>query len=283
MVTNVSRQWFRGRVERLTVVLTVVVSSILVTDKLQAGGPNRIELLQKDAYASIGGTTQLSALRGLHLRGVTSDVLNRFTGALTPPHSVEFYILFPDNFLRLDNDRITIRRAGFSGAMLLNRREPLRPEFEVGGQVPPGDLKTERGNYARLMVGILAGFPGAMPPGVRAVELVGPDTIQFAADDGRPMFLDLDATSRVPIRIRYDDYVSRPQINAPRGQRLMIAPPPKSETTELSIVFEERRWVGGLALPHRIRRLAANVTLEDMRFETITTNPPLGHSDFRQR
>jgi hypothetical protein len=258
----------RARV--LPVVWMVMVSSMLAglagSSRIQEGGASA----SLRARRAVGDETTLAQLRSLVVSGHTNVLVGGTGGAQLKPRSIEIRVLLPDNYLRLDNDSRVLFRSGFSAGDLLNAATPLQPDVNFSASYGPEQLHVERIRFLYLTLGMLAYVPAILPLEVRAK---GPDTIEVSVPEGLSALLDLDSSSHLPLRLRYQGDVRFPTPGS------LLPPPP--ERAEISLHFEDRRVVGGLKLPHRITRKARDVTFEEMIFDKILVNPPLTPKDFR--
>jgi hypothetical protein len=219
------------------------------------------------------------ALGGAHVAGVKSLVLqgesqtvNLANSQMNPPALLEIRVLLPDRYLRIDMTETIEQRSGFSGETVLNAIKPRKPDVNVGGSWGPEQIKTERYAIARLMLGLLARtdmLQGLRPAAANA------DSIAFEAPDGFAATLELDPSTRAPVRLLYRSFVRFPP---PAGQPIKGLPP--GTDADVTIAFSERRAVGGVLLPHRITTTAREFTLSDLRFHKIVVNTALAPEDF---
>ena len=270
--------------------LTVIATASAVAYAVTTHGVPRVVAQEPAselaaARAVIGAPAALEALKSLVLEGTIQN-LSHNTGTLGPKERLEIRILLPDHYLRVVRGTRVVRTYGFSGTTSLRGMRPVAPgPFTVRSAPDPDAVDAERATLARLMLGIAADtgkvFPiqfraGSAREGVRALEASGSDG--FAAR------LDLAPESRAPLQVRYEDEVSFPVAGGTErnvGYARVAGMPPR-ENAEVALVFEDRRLVGGLRLPHRIRRVARGVTFEDITLERIVVNPPLTAKDFER-
>lgn len=222
------------------------------------------------AQEALGGT-HVTGVKSLLLQG-ESQSLNLANSQMSSPRLLEIRVLLPDHYLRIERTETTERRSGFSGETVLNAIKPLKPDVNVSGSWGPEQIKTERYTIARLLLGVLA--RSDMLQGLRPASASG-NTITFEAPDGFAAILELDAATRVPVRLRYRSFVRFPP---PAGQPIM-GPPPGTDA-DVTVVFGERRAVAGVLLPHRITTTAKEFTLSDLRFHKIIVNPSFTRADF---
>jgi hypothetical protein len=225
----------------------------------------------KAVRAAIGGEARVAAVRALQLRGEVS-FLNLANGQMGEPESLDIRILLPDKYLRTENNGRVITAAGFNGDQLLNGVRALVPGDSFGSSYGPDQVATERIRFTRLLTGLLATSSAVLPltarpgTGAAAVGLTGPNGLAWT--------LDLDPTTRLPLRLRFEGNVYTPSA----GGRM--SGPPTPTRGEITMTFGERRNTDGLNLPYRITTSAAGVTSEDIRLQRIVVNPPLTARDF---
>ena len=216
----------------------------------------------------LGGERKVAGMRSLTLHGHTR-VLIGSTGKLSEPRALEIRILLPDRYLRIVTDASSEMRSGFSGDKLLNAVRALRPGDSFGATYGPEQIGVERAWFARFMLGLLAQKTPVIP---MALRLVSAASIEVTGPEDFAVRLDLDETTRLPLRVRYHGPVRFPQPGS-------LAPPPP-EQAEIIWTFHDRRDVGGLRLPHRITRTVRDITFEEMHFERILVNASLTVKDF---
>jgi hypothetical protein len=160
---------------------------------------------------------------------------------------VELRIVLPDRYLRIDTIASSVRRSGFTGSDVLT---------------PNGDLRRERAQFTRLMLGLAAWAPPGTPLVVKSTgETAFADTAAVDVDGpGFAARLVLDRATLVPLRIVY------------------FAEGGVSTVTS----FANRRAVDGFALPFRVTAQTPDRVLETLMFDEIVVNPALSDADFRR-
>jgi len=252
-----------------------MVSRIVVLIGIALLGAPRVQTSQeasallKNARAAIGGESKLAAVRSLALQGHTR-ILVGSTGKLSDPYSLDIRILLPDDYVRIENHDWYETRSGFAGSELLNAAKALKPGSTFGASYGPEQINIERAVFARLMLGMLAQTP-MIPMTLRQTSAA---TAEVSGPDGFSAFLDFDALTHLPTRLRHTGPVHFPQ----PGSTMPSAP----QQAEIVWTFGDRRDVNGLKLPHHIVRTSRDVTLEEMLFETVRVNPPLSPNDFKK-
>ena len=175
-----------------------------------------------------------------------------------------------------------MRRAGFSGDRLLNAVEVAGAKINLknGGSGLP--LKEERQELQRWLLGMLCLTPG--PLAVKsAIVPSDPAAVRITSNDGLSAVLQFEASSFVPLRLRYAGSVPAVDAGLARTDPRGAAPGSSPRTAELTLSFEQRRRLDGFSLPYHVRRLAGDVVLEDIRISSIELNPGLNVSDFEPR
>lgn len=257
-----------GQSSKALVVLALA-SSALSAAQMRQTAP---EAALASAREALGGV-QVAKVKSLLLQG-ESQALNLANSQMSPPTALEIRVLLPDHYLRIDLTETIERRAGFSGETVLNAIQPRKPDVNVGGSWGPEQVKIERHAIARLILGLLARTD--MVQGLRPAAASG-DSITLEASDGFKATLDVEASTHVPLRLRYRAAVRFPP---PAGQPMM-GPPPSTDA-EVTVAFSERRPVEGVSLAHRITTTARDLTLADLRFHRIVVNPGLRPEDFKK-
>ena len=247
-------------------------------------GLERARTLLKRAREAIGGEEAIRRVRLLVIKGTMTAGFDAVTGQpLSRPHTVELRIAPPDRYLQIEREPLLTRQSGFSGDVLLNSVTSTG-DMRSGGHFPVDRvMKIERMRFAQLALGILADlatvFPLTPMPSNNAVRA---SSVRVSGPDAFFGILDLDEGSGAPasLRFRSDLVFPRP---ITREERLagIVPPLPAAEPTDIVMSFEDRRDVGGLRLPFRIRRTARGMTFEDIRVERVSVNPPLGFLEKR--
>jgi hypothetical protein len=235
------------------------------------------------ARAAVGSPAALAELKALALKGTIQN-LNHNAGKLGPEERLEIRILLPDNYLRIIQGSRVLRTYGFSGTTVLQSVRPIAPgPFTVRSDPGSGALDAERATLARLMLGMLAHAATVLRVAVRiATTPDGARALEARGTNGFVAWLDLAPGSQVPLQVRFDDEVSFPVEGGTErnlGYARVASMPPRVNA-QVTLMFEDRRLVAGLRLPHRIRRVARGVTFEEMRLEEVVVNPPLTAKDF---
>jgi hypothetical protein len=248
-------------------VLLAIASSTISAAQRRDPAPEDVLASARKALA--GGQTD--SVKSLRLHG-RSQSLNLATAQAAEPRQLEIRILLPDHFLRIERTDAIEWRYGFSGDVLLNAMKPLKPDVNVGGSWGPEQLKIERLTAARLVLGMLA--RADVLAGVRPIASDASATT-IEGPDGFKAMLELDPSTRIPLRLRYQSGVRLP----PPGGQPLGGPPPSTQA-EVIQEFLERRAVVGVLIPHRVMTTAKGFTLSDLRFDKIVVNPGFRPGDF---
>jgi hypothetical protein len=252
----------------LSRVLVLIGAGVLATTSVQTS--QEAGALLKGARAAIGGESKLATVRSLAFQGHTRTLVGS-TGKLSDPQVLDIRILLPDNYLRVENHDWYETRSGFAASELLNSAKAIAPGSTFGASYGPEQITIERVTFVRLMLGMLAQTTTIIPLTLRHASAA---TAELGGPDGFSAFLDFDAKTRLPARLRYTGPVHFPQ----PGSTM----PPAPQQAEIVWTFDDRRDVSGLKLPHRITRTSRDVTLEEMVFKTVRVNPPLSPNDFKK-
>jgi hypothetical protein len=194
------------------------------------------------------------------------------------PRPITIRFLLPDHYLRVETQRTGSGEVqhlrGFSGARLLNAVRVSNPDQQqFGGSWGPEQLPVERRVAANMLLGI-TGWPTA---DVVALSSSGDKmtggTVNTRIGD-RAVRLEL-AKDCVPRAIAFEASVRLPP---PSGTRTM---PPETEAT-VRVQYDQRKRVGGLALPFRITTTANGVMLEQLTVARYLVNPGFTAKNFDQ-
>lgn len=263
-------------------VVPCVLGSVLAGPAQVPREPTARQSPLEAARDSLASRENIRLLKSLVLKGMARTGFNGVTGEPNATgHSIEIRMLLPDHYLRIDSDGRLERRAGFGGGTLLNQWRALRPDVDFRASWPADQIMLERQTCARLLLGMLALKDPAL--GVRVVAESTDDdmrTLELVGHTGFSARLDLQRPSLVPLRLRVNEDVRFPVAMSAAQKRAGVPPLPSPERAEVVWLFEDRRVVSGLNLPHRFKRVARNVVLEDWRIDGIVVNPPLRQTDF---
>jgi len=231
--------------------------------------PTAASVLEAGRRAVSGGT-KVTEIRSLVVKG-HRQVLIGSTGKLSAPRPIDIRILMPDRYLRTTIDGPSESRSGFAGSEVLNSIRALKPGDSFGGSWGPEQLGIERAWFARFLLGMLSHSTAA---GRLDARRSSASSIELTGDNGFAAVLEFDDVTHLPVRVRHVGNVHFPVPGS------TMPPPP--EKAEIVWTFQDRRRVAGLLLPHRVTRTARDVTLEDMRFESIDVDAPIDAGYFRK-
>lgn len=233
------------------------------------------ESLFRAARVAIGqGEGKVLALRSLVLKGKSRVLLGDQPAV---DATVEIRVLLPDRYLRTDVAGASRLMTGFSGQTLLTSIDDGKEISSPPANLHAGLLKVEQARLARLLLGMAAYVSPYYFVTFRAMggpaELAGPlqapattvirdgrldqNVIEGAGRDGFFVRLFLDS-GRYPITLAYRAI--------------------KDAMNEMT--FADRREVDGLRLPFRISTRDGKRTIDDLVFDQISVNVPLGDADF---
>jgi hypothetical protein len=259
----------------------VVVVGLVIGAASAGGGPVPASL--QAAREALGGEKRLRAVKALLLQG-TSQSLNAGSGQMLPAQPFEIRIVFPDHYLRLSANPMIFMRNGFAGDRLIDEWKPANPEVRMSKTPQPDQMQKSRAECARFMLGIMAATQTPLRLDVKAAGSGaggGGDTLLVTGPEGFSVSLDLDPQSRVPLRVRYqNDQMHFPRTGQAAADPALRGTVPPPERAEDTFIFDDRRPVDGVLMPHRIREVSRDITFHDWRFEKIVINPPLTTQNF---
>jgi hypothetical protein len=217
------------------------------------------------------------------LKGTVVSGFNGVTGAPSEtPISLEIRILLPRGYLRIEQDSAILRRSGFFGTTLLNQWKPLVPNAQVSTSFSAEQINIEQRACAQLVLGMLAETATAFPLEVGQDPQPSEHSVRLDGPGGSTVIMDLDETSHLPLRVRFESAVRFPRaITAEEKRAGVVPPPPKPENAEVVLAFQNRRLVDGVALASEVVRTARDIRFERMRFDSIVVNPALSPDDFK--
>jgi hypothetical protein len=231
--------------------------------------------LRKRVLGAVGLTAQQltsAVLSGVSQGGTYSD----FTGKLNPEvKRVEFRVLLPGSFVRIDAPAGVVQRNGFSAGLAIQSQESSRPDVRVSPGSPyPGLVPIMRRVMTRWMVGLFASSD--FGPNVQVTVKDRNYALDFVVD-GETIILELDSATLLPTRMRYRDVVSLSEATQ-RSLGIKVA---GDGTDEVVIEFSDRIVVNGVSVPRVWQRTVKGARLERITLDLIKINPPLTQADFR--
>ncbi len=196
-----------------------------------------------------------------------------------PPWSVEMRFLFPKNYLRIDMMGHAIRYTGVSGRVPLYRFEKLDPDVSASATAGPHFLQEIQAEFASLALGMFAQVETTFTARVRP-DAAQADGIRVVGPERFSVLVYLDATSHTPSRLRYSQ-TAPPTVRVGVQSGPVTAPPKwTDEVQEVVMLFEDRRVVDGLNVPHHITRSINGKIVEDIRFNRVVVNAPIDADGF---
>lgn len=247
---------------------------------LAAGGQQDGAYALRKARAAVGNDT--TRIRSLTLEGTIMSGFNGVTAEpMTTPVALTIQVLAPDYYLnRQQSSSITYLR-GFrrTVAFFESHRSGEKGAGRASPSMGNSELTLFRAYVARLLLGMFVETAAVIPitpagPAVDSrVQVNGPG--DFSAS------VELEATTSLPVRLRYRDTVDYPERAVTDADRKAgVIPPWKQEIAEVTISFEDRKSVNGFLVPFTIRRSAVGRRFEEIRLSRVVVNPPLTPADF---
>jgi hypothetical protein len=265
---------------RLSVCLSacVVAGAAVVSLGAQDGAVFKdatAESIFRAARLAVGqGEGKVLALRSLVLTGRSRVALGDQPAI---DASVEIRILLPDRYLRTDVAGDSRMTTGFSGQTLLTSIDDGRELSSPPPDLHAGLLKVEQARLARLLIG-MAGY-------VSPYFFVTFRAMGGQADLAGP----LDAPARTVIRdgrldqnviegAGRDGFFVRMFVDSGHFPLTLAYRTTKDAMNEMT--FADRRDADGLRLPFRITTKDGKRTIDDLVFDQVRVNVPLGAADF---
>ena len=236
---------------------------------------SRASLLAERTRLALGVTQ--AKLRSVILSGYSEGGrYSDLTGKLRPGQvPVEFRLLLPDSYVRIDQPNGAVIRRGVSEGRPILSQEAVGPGAYVSPAVPTPDLLPfARSDLFRLAVGLFAVEQfGTERANVTAR---GSATLEFTGLANR-VLLDVDSRSGLPRRARYKQLV----VMAESIQRTLGISLAEDGSDEVAMEYSDRVVVDGVSLPRVWQRVVSGAKLERITLTTIRINPPLSARDFR--
>lgn len=275
----------------------IIVAALVATGRAQHGRDRAAAVLQA-AQAAIRVTSQAPAIAGLRLtgtlvetQGITASLRDHEKRLFTSQCPTEIRLAFPQRFVRaqagcqtpsgteqvehrqgIDNDRQIV-------AMLpLTPDQRVPPPEMLARRLPDEVLDRWRRDLALLALGALARTDTLRRPAITAETDNRLQIDGALSRSGRlSATLELDATSRIPVRVAYhDQLVLHPPgtLLRPAGPLPDIpALPEEPKDVVVTVEFSDRRDVGGYRLPFRITTTGDGILMSEFRVDVIVVNP----------
>jgi hypothetical protein len=161
----------------------------------------------------------------------------------------------------------------------------LRDAFVVNGvrtqaSYPSGQIDIERKRFARLVLGAMLVTGPVAPLQASTAGSANDPRIDVVGPDGLLANIQFAPQQRVPILLRYPSKVRMPPMVPVTGAGSGAGALPALEDVEVTMRLEDRGPFGGLQFPRTIVTEARGITLEAIRFESVSVNPGLTLRDF---
>jgi hypothetical protein len=258
----------------------LVLAALLILALSGAGfAQNRGSQALTRVQRAVTATTKVTSF--LLEGGIRASVDAR-TGQVKPePAPFKMLVLLPDHYLRIEDETIGMRRKnGFAGNKPLRASTPLKSGVTSSfSQISESYVPDQRAVAARLLLGILGIVDG---PLTLNAQPEGASTFKVTGADGFESRLDVEPTTGIPMRVRYEGAVFF--YTPPAAGEFQAAR--RSEKAELTWSFSDRRNVGGVLLPHVITLTAKSLTngqtytQQEIRLESAQINGALKEADF---
>ena len=234
--------------------------------------------LQK-AQRAVSGNVSVKSLALEGSRASAAEL--RSVPPRAPVERVEVLYLLPGHYRQLQVNPSMMSYRGFSRDAPLLGAKALQPNAHADAGTPAVNfVETQRVVAARLAFGILGDAGGIMAvtasaAGANIWHLVGPSDFDC--------LLDLDPTTGMPLRVRYNGMVGFLPPFDPNQKNWRSDPPERAEVT---MTFADRRPIDGVQVPFRVTTTARSLSTgrqdirEELRFEQVRVNPPLTPADF---
>lgn len=255
---------------------------------LTAGQAPDAKKVLADMHAAMGGADKVAAIKTLTAKGVT----RRTTVNGTVENQVELFLALPDKYVMKtvvagQGPMAVFRSAGFNGDGLImatdappNLAEGMRSRLAgsdrsagaAGAEQSPEEaaairarqLQNQQQEFARLTVGLLATSYAVFPLSL---------TCGGEAESG-------DGTAHI-VNVRNGDFAATLYVDMKTSRPLMLswtlpgAGANAGRTLEHRFHYADFKTVGGVTLPHTVRRSVDGQPTMEMVFETIVINPKI--------
>jgi hypothetical protein len=222
-------------------------------------GPGADRLFRQSRNA-VGGEASVSGITSLVMKGTVKVSVN---DGGPRERAIELRMLLPGNYLRTETGGEWARKSGYSGGTLLTEIRKGATIDKPPAQMTPALLHAEKARLARLLLGIAS---LTSPDVWLSIKQPGDNTevgsaigrVLEATNVNEEFLTQVYYDSRsVPLRVEYEG----------GGRRIVIA-------------FSDRKKVGDLLLPHRIKTTVDGNELEEIRLDEIAVNTALTKADF---
>lgn len=264
----------RAKIQRPLSCVALIAATLLFSSEA-APARSADTPLQKSVLSAMGLANR--RLKSVQLSGQSSGgTYSAFTGKLNPEiKRVEFRVLLPDSYVRIDAPPGVLQRNGFSRGVAIQSQVALSPDVQVSPGSPVAWLvPIMRTGMARWMVGLFASTDFGPDVTVRVTER--PRRLTFIVDKDR-IDIDVDARTSLPLRMRYKTALSLSEVTQ-RNLGIRIA---GDGNDEVAIEFSDRTVVDGVSVPRLLQMKVQGASLERITLDTIRINPPLTLADFK--
>lgn len=264
----------------LGVLLAVDGAAPLPSSAIAAPVPQEASGALRKARAAVGN--EATRIRSLTLEGTIMSGFNGVTAEpMTTPVALTVQLLTPDYYLnRQQTSSITYLR-GFRGnaAFFESHRTGEKGTGRASPSMGGRELAMFRAYVARLLLGMFAEAAAVMP--ITPTGSAANSQLSVKGPEGFAAVVELDSTTGLPLRVRYQDRVDYPERAVTDADRKSgVVPPWKNEVTEITISFEDRKQVDGFLVPLTIRQTAVGRRFEEIRLSRVVVNPRLTPADF---
>jgi hypothetical protein len=312
-----------GRARRAMLAVTATAATLWLVllaaaPPVQAAAADAAEVLGR-LRGALGGEAALERVQRLSLAGS----YRRLIGERQMEGDLEIAFELPDKFRRTESfgpdPASPMRRTtGFNGQTPIDSLSGGGPNMVVRMGEPRSGMSQEevqamrlraaRRDFARLVLALLARSTDAIPLQFAHVGLAESDdgqadVIEATGPDGFTTRLFVDRTTGLPLMLTYKDVAPRvfaiggpgapggpgrpgsPGPNSAEVERRMQelrrqGPPPPSDIT---VFLSDHRAVGGVMLPHRIRRAVDGQPTEEWEIAEYRVNPTFKAGTFEKR
>jgi hypothetical protein len=269
---------------------------------VSAGGQTRdAGTVLREMRAALGGDAALDAIQTLSVNGDSVLTFGMHSGR----SSLEVFALFPEHYLEIRRHHQSFpgpapmeiestNYLGFRVGELIRRFDstvPLPPPPETPARL----MRGVKHDFARLAVALFGrSFTGS--PFV--FSYVGPDTVEgqpaevleMQAPDGFVMRLYVNRTTHLPALIAWQDppplivTATATSTAVVRGGQVVSQsaptfnsgpPPPLGPDVMWRTTFSDFKVQDGLNWPHRVKKMAADKVVEDVKLGKFKINPKI--------
>jgi hypothetical protein len=233
--------------------------------------------LLNQARLAIGGQA-LPKVQSFVAKGMVRRGFNSVTAQPDEtPLPLEIRFRLPDSFLTIVESRGVVTKLGCIADKVVHSVESRR-SGATGGGTAPDNPRNIHDEFARFVLAMFADTRtikplSVLPDATRRIHVVA---------DKFDAYLDLDPPTKLPLRLRYQGQAGLPQRPLTQAEiRAATSLPHRIVSGEIVMSLADRRTIDGLNIPHKITWTMGDTRLQEMIFETVQINPPLGPEAFR--